>query len=495
MPAPGRVDMAPRNTGAVADPTRFLDRLRVGLERCSITSSSRVLVAFSGGADSTALLLGLREIGAIDRGFKIEAAHFNHMLRGERSDADARRCEELCDQFGITFHPGFGDARSHAAEAGMSVEAAARDLRYRFLAEMAGEHDCDGVVTAHTMNDQAETVLLAVARGAGLRGVSGMAYVTERSDLRGKNGPLLVLRPLLGHRREETERFCAASGVTPLEDESNRDLKYARNRIRHRVLPELEKVSPGVVEAISRLAEIAASDTALIDDLAAVELRDAACDAYGGLSKARLREMPGALRAHVLAAAYRDVAGTADALEKAMLDSISKEAVRLDSGSIDLPAGVKLVIEHEVVRFLAGDGDPACPYPQTVDGHMLPVPGRVIFADGSMLSSTLVPPGQFLPPTSRWQAVVDVAAAGTGGFEVRARQDGDRFQPLGMSSEMKLQDFFVNQHMPARWRDRVPLVLGRGRICWVTGDRIADWAKVPEGAEQAVLLEFAGAPA
>jgi tRNA(Ile)-lysidine synthase len=475
---------------------RFLDLMEAGLERCGVIDGDGLLVAVSGGTDSTALLLGLRKLiggsGPVSgRDFQIEAAHFNHGLRGDESDADERFCRELCDQTDVRLHVGRGDVAAHMVERSMSREAAARDLRYRFLARTVVKRQLSSVITAHTMDDQAETVLLSATRGAGLRGVSGMTYVTERADLPAgpARNPLRVLRPMLSHRRSDTVNYCASKGVTPRTDESNRDVAFARNRIRHNVLPELERINPGVVEALARLATVAGTDIELIDGFAKRELDEAAEDEHGALTREALVAMSPALLPHVLRGAYERTAGTVANLDMTALLAATYAVLTLPAGSIDLPNGVKLVVDRDSVKFVPADGEPGCPYPESVRVLRLPVPGSVVFDSGGELSARRVSPAPDPGLLTKWQAVVDSVAV-DGPLLVRSRVDGDRFQPLGMAVEMKLQNFFVNQRVPSRRRDRVPLVVGGRGICWVAGERVAEWARVPDGAREAVLLEY-----
>lgn len=465
--------------------------LRDGLERSGIVDNARLLVAISGGADSTALILGLREICSNPtNALQIEAAHFNHQLRGEISDRDEQVCRDLCTRLDIKLHEGTGDVAAHAAVTGESVESAARDLRYRFLAETVFEHDFNAVATGHTMDDQAETVLFSITRGAGLRGLSGMAYETERRDL-GKDGePLRVIRPMLGLRRSDTESFCETRNVTPQQDESNVDPVYARNRVRHNVIPELREINPGVVEAISRLATISSDDIKMIDELARTALEDATIDSGKGISKHALRTMAPALRTHVMAAAYQNAVGSMRDLDMAPLLAASEAVSEFDSGSIDLPNEVKLVVEHELVRFLVGDSDPGCPYPAEVGEHILRLLKIIEFSGGGTLAARISWPAPDPASLTRWQAIINPEVVEDKRLQVRARRDGDRFHPLGMANKIKLQDFFVNRHVPARWRDRVPLLLTDRGICWVVGERVAEWALVPDGASEAVLLEY-----
>ncbi len=464
---------------------RLLDHLSKHLD--VIEPDGKILVAISGGTDSTALLLALNRLaqkGKISQ--QIEAAHFNHQLRGDASDGDEAFCRELCASLSVQLHVG-RDENSSGPSAKTATEAASRDLRYHFLADLALKYGFSCIATAHTQDDQAETVLLAMTRGAGLRGIGAMPVIETRNDLPGN---LSVFRPLLDVTREDTSAFCEALGVTPREDESNSDVAFARNRIRHKVLPELREINPQVVEALSRLSQAARSDIELIESAASNALYEARIDEPNALSRSKLKALNPTLRAHVLIGAYRQAAGTLDDLASGHIESMVTAAGSEDTGSLNLPNAVQMVAEHNAVRFLVSWQDPTCPYPESVNETVLPILKTVKLQGGGVLSARIVWPAPDPATLTRFQAIISPDVVDDQKLAVRARHKGDRFHPFGMETEMKLQDFLVNQHVPERWRDRIPLLVTSRGICWVVGERIAEWAKVPEGASEAVLLEY-----
>ena len=475
--------------GAVSGGRPFEQSVAAGLAECGVTNGAHLLVALSGGPDSTALLLALAAI-APRAGLHIAAAHFDHMLRPGESQLDAQFCAGLCESLGVELLSGSSDVRHHASAHGMTIEAAARDLRYRFLANAARQADSQAVLTGHTLDDQAETVLLAMTRGAGLRGIAGMRPVTVRAGS-GDTPPLKVLRPLLRARKADTAAYCAARGVTPREDASNADLRYARNRVRHRVMPELAALNPAVAEALARLAENARSSLQILDEAAGRELSASWLKPGRVLDRKRLAALSPEMRSLVLAAAYREAAGTLDDLEQTHIDAMTGLVAGRSGGAVDLPNGVQMIVEYAEVVFAVADddADSNCPYPKSVPESPLSVPGTLELPGGARFRTSMASPPPQTASLTRWQALLDPALAGQP-LAVRPRRDGDRFHPLGMPGEVKLQDFLVNQHVPSRWRDRVPLVTVAGRIVWVAGERVAEWAKAPDGAERALLIEY-----
>lgn len=206
--------------------------------------SRKVLVAVSGGPDSLAALMILRELGAM-LDFSVVACHFDHQIRPSSKD-DTERVRKLCTGVGVECVTGEGDVASAAKQMRRGLEEMGREMRYQFLAFVAEKEGCDAIATGHTRDDQAETVLMRIIRGAGVRGIRGMLPV---SNVPGASAQRLV-RPLLETTRECTESICAELGLEPLRDESNNDLGLRRNRIRHETLPALRQLNSAVSEAL-----------------------------------------------------------------------------------------------------------------------------------------------------------------------------------------------------------------------------------------------------
>lgn len=227
--------------------------LRYIREQALICAGDRVLLAVSGGADSVALLRILLELRS-ELGIVLAVAHFNHRLRGGESLADEAFVAELAKQHELEFFAGHGDVRAHASAAKLSLEAAGRELRYRWLTQLADDQRFNCVTTAHTLDDQAETVLLKFLRGAGTRGLAGIYPVRQSRTVR-------IVRPLLCISRIEVEAYLESLGQPWREDESNLDRRFARNRVRHELLPLLEReFNPSIRTVLSGVAEVARAE-------------------------------------------------------------------------------------------------------------------------------------------------------------------------------------------------------------------------------------------
>ncbi|HJX84173.1 MAG TPA: tRNA lysidine(34) synthetase TilS, partial [Candidatus Angelobacter sp.] len=216
-----------------------------------LQAGDRVAVAVSGGADSVALLRALLELRS-ELGVVISVAHFNHRIRGAEADADEQFTKNMAEQRGLEFHSGSADVPAYAQEHKLSLETAARDLRHQWFAGLIREGKASKIATAHTLDDQAETVLMRVVRGAGTRGLSGISPWQQEKCL---------VRPLLSVSRREIESYLAELHQTWREDSSNRDLAHARNRVRHELLSLLERnYNPNIRQTLADLSEVARAE-------------------------------------------------------------------------------------------------------------------------------------------------------------------------------------------------------------------------------------------
>ena len=448
-----------------------------------IPPGTRVLVAVSGGPDSTCLLLVLAALRRSLR-FEIAAAYFDHGLRGARAaEREPNAVRALCQQLGVPFRSGAGDVRAHAKARGISIEEAARELRSRYLARAARAARCDAVAAGHTRDDQAETVLLHLLRGTGLRGLAAMAPSTPWPLPTRSAAPRLV-RPLLCLSRQETERCCRAAGVTPLRDPTNRSRSHLRNRLRHELLPRLRRYNPRIEEALARLATAAAGDVELLERLAAATLAGGSND-DGAVRIARkaFGELPEALRAHALRLAFARLLGDARGLSERHVRAVLRAAAMPGVARLDLPRGLRVSVERNSIVLAAK----RAPAPRALPARTvaLPVPGAARLGPWTVRAELIDRPRNLRPANGR-AALLDPDACGA--LSVRRRRPGDRFHPLGLPVPKKLQDFLVDAHVPRAQRDALPLVCGERGIAWVVGQRPAEWAKVGPSTRRALRL-------
>ena len=230
-----------------------------------LDESKTAVCALSGGADSTALLLVLKELSG-EIGFKLKACHLNHGLRGEESDADENFCADLCEKLGIELYKKKICVRDFM-EKHESLEETARKIRYRFFdeaRELFGENSV--IATAHNANDSAETVLLNIIRGTGLKGLCGIPPVRDK-----------IIRPLIYAQRSEIEEFLNAKNQPFVTDKTNFSEDYTRNRIRLKILPEMAQINPSIVGTISRMSKNLRSDSEFLEEISKNALQSAKC--------------------------------------------------------------------------------------------------------------------------------------------------------------------------------------------------------------------------
>jgi len=439
-----------------------------------IPPGTRVLAAASGGADSVALALALARL-APGHGFALAAlAHFHHGLRGPEADEDERFVEALAGRLGVPCFTAREDVAARAAESGESIETAARRTRYAFLEAAASEARADRIATGHTADDQAETVVMRLMRGAGLHGLSAV---------RPRNGR--VIRPLIDVRRSAVEAFLRETGERWREDASNADVSLARNRVRHEALPVLKAIAgDGVVDALARTASLIQDDADELDRQA-MAMSASAVLPDGGLDMAVLAAASPALARRVIRAALEDAAG-GRFLSLEHVEAVRSLMKQGAARAVQLP-GIVASREGGTLRIAPAGLTAPAPFETS-----LPVPGSAGVPETGLVVSAEV--GTVTAPEltalrARADAVA-VQGVEPGRLTVRSRRPGDALRPLGAPGRRKLQDVFVDRKIGRDERDRVPLVVDdRGRIIWVVGHTIADEFRVTSPEASVLLLK------
>ncbi|MDO8588599.1 MAG: tRNA lysidine(34) synthetase TilS [Armatimonadota bacterium] len=451
-------------------------------KHCMFSPGETVIVAVSGGADSVALLHALWTLKE-SLALSLHVAHLNHGIRGRQADRDAEFVASFADEFGLPLIVEKVDVPALKKAWRLSTEEAARKARYEFFDRTAEAVGAGRVATAHTLDDQAETVLLNLIRGAGPDGLSGIPPV------RGK-----YVRPLLHISRLEVLEYCAAHDLKYRTDSTNLRIEYRRNRVRLELIPLLEShYNPRVKSVLASSAEILREESGLLSALAS-ELFDEAAIQTGPLEV--VLDIGHLLRAH--AALGRRCARMAIERVKGDLRDLSFEQVerilrRLDAGgdfTLTLPSGVVYARrEGAKLRVYRIEPEPEVPAVEVE----LPVPGRAASTELGVVITTelLSPPADYRRPLGSLDVVIDRDAV-KGKLVLRNWRPGDRIRPLGMSEEKKLQDVFTDAKVPRRQRGFVPVVADREKIIWVAGMALSDAAKVTESTRQTLRLVCEG---
>jgi tRNA(Ile)-lysidine synthase len=459
--------------------------LRSIRETATLAPADRVAIAVSGGADSVALTWALVDLVALGHlpVTIVGLVHLNHGLRGEDADRDERFVRALGARLGLPVEVGRADVAEEARASRRSLEAAGRAARDRFFAEATSRLDASVVATAHTADDQAETVLLRLLRGASARGVAG---------IRPRRGA--IVRPLLGVRRATLRRFLEARGEGWVEDASNADRTIARNAVRHELLPVVERLAPGGIAALARFAALARDDEAVLERRAIEVARKIvlSTEAAVRVRRAALSGVPAAIARRVVRHALEQV--SQGAVTARHVDAIRRlGAADTSIGHLDLPTAT-VDIDGEDLWLRPRIGPSRAP--ATDSGRFdvaLPVPGAVDLATaGVRLVAERVAPAA-LPAASNGRGRVAAVqeAALRGALSVRQRRPGDRLRPLGAPGRRKVQDVLVDRKVPRGERDRVPIVVDQsGQIVWVAGYAMADECRVTRPESGVVLLKI-----
>ena len=464
-------------------------------EQCGLVKNSPIIAGVSGGPDSLCLISVLRQAG-----YPVIVAHFNHKLRPD-SDIDANLVEQNAARFNFASVVESGDVHAYAEHEKLSIEEAARILRYRFLMEQARFFKAQAVAVGHTADDQVETVLMHFLRGAGLAGLKGMTY---RTIINSFDSQIPIVRPLLDIWREEIVVYCAVNGIRPRHDPSNASLDFFRNRLRHLLIPSLESYNPRFREVVWRTSRSLAGDyeilAKVLDDTWKTCVVQENAD-FVAFDSASLTKQPLGLQRNLLRRALERIHPTQsdigfEALERAGW-FINSEATRY--ARFDLPGGMHLLREGMLIYVVAGDATlPVERWPQMPDEDStiaLKIPDSISLSGGwklncerwNIASLAMEQARSNNDPFQVWLDAKGISDA----LELRARQDGDRFEPLGMDGHlMKISDFFINVKLPQRARDRWPLLCIGEKVVWVPGYRPAHSFRLTDATRQALYFSL-----
>ena len=469
-----------------------------------LPSQGEVIVAVSGGADSLCLLHLLNRLcgpGKRYAGVSLHAAHLNHKLRGEESDRDAAIVGSIVDSWGLPYTLGAIDVAALARAERRSLEDAGRSARYRFLREVAHGQP---IAVAHHADDQVESLLLHFLRGSGLTGMVGM--LPRQQD---------IIRPLLEVRHAQTVAYCQEHDIEPLEDLSNVDPRFLRNRIRHELLPLLESLNPGFQSTLLRNADVIRVD---VDWL---EAQVDACwpavviseqDNAITLSIEALLAQPLSLQRHLLRRVTARLCEGQSPLEIRHYSLIEQLLGCHDrqERTLNLPHHLRVVRSFHEVTFERLHGCTATHTvatwnQQNVEVAQLPVPGRNRVPGTPWIVTAEPVPAELMAevrealrledwsqvwrllPSSRHVVYVDADVAGSF-LEVRTRRPGDRMQPLGMQHEKKMQDIFVDKHVARTDRGSIPIFFTAYHCIWLAGVCLDERARLTSKTQRAVRL-------
>jgi tRNA(Ile)-lysidine synthase len=455
---------------------RLLDRVRDTLDRYPmLDAGERCLLAVSGGPDSMCLVEVFRELG-----LPFELAHLDHGTRGGESAEDAAFLRDRARALGVPLHEERRDVPREAGDSPDSFEEVARRVRYRFLLDTASARGLAVVATGHHGDDQAETVLMRLLRGASPGGLGGIPPVREHQGVR-------IIRPLLECFREDILAFLDVRGVPYRLDRTNADLRHPRNRIRHELLPRLMgDYNPRVREALVRLAEAQRDEDDFLD--AHVEDAFQACRrGENRIERESFRRLHPALQRRVIALLGWEL-GIECPYQR--IETIRRHIAEGPTGkACDMGEGVLLRNGRDMAEVMKE----AVESEQSV--VTLEVPGETeAFGRRYRVRELPERPSKALAAyCTPSRQVFDAEVLG-GNLAVRFRRPGDRFTPLGLGGTKKLKDYFIDLGLTATQRARQPLLVANGTIVWVVGHAVSQAAAVTPTTRRFVEVQVTDAP-
>ena len=455
--------------------------------------AQRLLLAVSGGADSTALLHvmhALKAAGSLN--CELLCAHVNHQLRGRDADLDEALVADQAAELKISLTTGRLDVREYSRREKLSIETAARQLRIQTLSRIAKENNCDAVVTAHQKNDNAETVIQRMARGTGFRGLAGIWPVRIFAD------GTKFIRPLLCAGRDEIIAYLQERNLQWCCDRTNTDCGYRRNFIRHKLLPELQRnANRSIVEQLSELAGSAHRFCRLIsshaDDLWP-EMVDCDGDKVT-IDVGMFLSRPRPVKVEIVRRSLAQIGCGERYLTQKHYEKILQLAERNVTGKkFELPGEFIVYREYGKLTLSHNRECSVGQAPHYFDKSVtLKVPGRTRFGryliEAMLLEADGAGLGQFVAGKTNWVERFDLETIELP-LTVRFRRAGDRFTPLGLKSQKKLGKFLTDQRIPRRLREKVLVIADAERIVWVCPVRMSEQAKVTNQTYRTLQLRI-----
>jgi tRNA(Ile)-lysidine synthase len=430
-----------------------------------ILNNQTVLLAFSGGADSTALLFILKKLSKII-GFNVFAFHLNHMIRGADADRDENRCVEICRDLDIICYTKKLPVKQYAGKKNMSVEQAGREIRYFELFSLKRALKADRIITAHHFDDNVETILMRCLRGTGVDGMCGI-------ELMRKDG---IIRPLLHTKKTEILNYLNKNNISYCVDATNYENNYFRNKIRNSVLPDLKRINPGFENIITALiAQAKITKEKIDEELKYYENHITVKNNSAKINMKMLNCAECFLRPYIIRHMIAEINGLSD-IEKKNIDSILSMPQYNTVWSIDLPGGTIAKREYDYLiikrRNLSVGASENIIYPIKIDSENIiePLKIKIIIRRGDIFKKNRV---------SEFEKYIDYDKI-IGNIFLRGRKTGDKIYPLNMKGSVSLKKYFINNKIPKEKRDAIPILCDEKNIIWIIGYALSDKYKVDE---------------
>ncbi len=449
-----------------------------------VEPGTKIVVAVSGGPDSVALLHILVKLQT-NLDVSLVVAHLDHNLRGAESAVDSEFVAGIALRLGLPFSAASRNVGNYKATNRLTLEEAARIVRYEFLSAVARQYGASAVATGHNRDDNIETMLMHVIRGSGTTGLKGLPVKTS---WRSQGAQIPVIRPLLDISRREIETYCHRNNLQTVYDSTNQSLAPLRNRIRLELIPLLKKYNPSIDKALLALRAIAGDELDFLGrerdrvwhELVHTEKELLVFD------KQKLADLHPALIRSILRRAVSETAGSLKDISSVHIEDMLGIALGPAGRQITLPRGLLFVAGYTQLLLGQNPGK-LCPYPQISGKTRLDVPGEKVI--GGWRVKADIQPEMAVGGQEHNVAFLDFEKTGDRLF-IRPRKPGDRFVPLGMTGQKKLKDFFTDEHIPGTWRSSIPIIENDSQIIWVAPLRIDDRVKVRPDTGEVLRIEL-----
>ena len=470
----------------------FEKEIQNSISTINLKQQEIIIIAISGGQDSMAMLDGLHRL-SIKYNFKIHGAHLNHQLRGVDSLNDAEFVKKCFQQLNIPYTVESIDVSQYRIDKKLSMEEAARKLRYDFLSKVAIKSEAKIIALGHTFDDQVETILMNIMRGSGLNGLKGMKVLTTR-EINSKD--FTLFRPLLNIERSQTLEYCKLNNLQVRIDESNTNTDITRNRIRIELIPYLQTFNPSIKNALVKLSKISSNvlDEANHNVKKAFNNIVSINTNHFSINIDKFNLQTEYIKIEILMQIIKSLRGNLRGLEYSDYYDLMSLIENAKIGSKKNNRGFYCLISYGEAFLFKHDTD-INTMPTIKGSHKLKIPGELHLGTWKIKTKLIDIPDNSNPNSlkylqkSPYSETFDISLLETDLY-VRTRKSGDKFVPLGMNHVKRLKDFMIDSKIPSHHRDRIPLVCSNAEIIWVVGCRISNWAKIKKPNTKAIQINF-----
>ncbi|SKA95447.1 tRNA(Ile)-lysidine synthase [Caloramator quimbayensis] len=437
-----------------------------------ISKGDKIVIGFSGGPDSTALIHVLHSLRE-DYDIKLYAAHINHMIRGDEAFRDEEYSKSLCEKLNVPFFLKREEVIKFAKGKKMSLEEAGRYIRYSFFSEVAKEVGANKIALAHNMNDQAETMIMRFFRGSGISGLCGIKPVRDNK----------YIRPIIECSREEIEEYCKVNNLNPIVDSTNEESIYIRNRIRLEVIPYIKNYfNSNIVESLYRSSEIIRDEENFIKNEAikcieVIKLRD-------GYDAKKFNCLHTAIKRRILRSIIEDLKGNLNGIEGKHIEECIEIIKNEDTGKrVSLPDNIECLIEYDIFKIKKKinvknfESELEIPGKVTLDYENIEVYTKIIYKSNDTYKDTM-----FIKYFD-YDKIKDKLC-------IRNRRDGDYMYPKGMEGRKKIKDIFIDKKIPREVREKIPLIALGNEILWIPKIRDTRNYKIDENTKRILEIKI-----